>query len=1202
MNSSGLSPLRSPAGEGTTHEGGATDHHHSSVIHISQADEAADAAAVSSGEEEEPEEQGDDGVGQALSAYNSNHNSVLQLGDRLRPLRASTPVISVTSLYEGPTGEPAGIHVRESYYDPELEQLFPVTRPGQIAGLPPLPPASAPTSSQSSLRPGTNTPSKSSPLSSSARGSERSVQRAFEQPSNSSLGSMSRLPVPPPLPNSPSPTWSLSSSTSTADRLDYTQAGLAPLSTTLTPSTGGQRVAAAGAANSSLLNVGLAAARRGSLSVPCVRAGTDAPTPPPSDSDGVSRSTGAIDRALARIAAANLDNGTFSSSSSTCSGSDDGNGTGIPGLQSSMASSCSANASETRGSNTAPIKIPAMLLDSHLPAPNDDGGSDTYRAANQHPAPLTASMSTQSGTPLVIVSDMHNVSLGPSEDIANNRPKQSKSAVHGSINSVRSDLSHAEQTVASWWPYVWRAWNALILGIQLFDLIYIPMLIAWTCTLATPFWIIINYLADICLLFNVCVMSMRPFRDQYGLLITYPATVRRHYFEQQWGWMKLLGSIPFDVIPLILSALSAKSSAAANGHEAAGSSFSSIWFSGPGVDVVSEAGLSCRLSDGAAYLSHTTENMPAGLMMWALLRATRHLVLGQFLTVVSDWQVPNIHVLYSRLVKKLLGFLWLSHVDACMFWLLCYREDTPASWINTSDLGLVANGTAPSLGSRWLASVYSAQQALFFSFRTTTTDLENLYCTLELLCGAIVGGSIFGSITNVIQSMDTNAALDRKAEKQTFRMKYLRSFMRARKFDPELQIRVRQHNELEWIRHKGMDEDKLFGGLPKSLRQEVCNHLYLDLVSNVPLFRDTDMAFRHSLTRVMRCITLQEGFYVFRQNDDGQEMYFVRSGEVEVIATEDDKVIARLSAGSYFGEIAIFEACRRTASVRTSTITELCVLTKDDFDFILQQYPKVARAITKSIAEKKAADRKRAEERKRRLAEEAANKKRAQVETQKQHKRQVLDDLLRIRPRVKSKALHEQPAPKEAAEGGERRASQGIQGLSAAPRRSVTSQMFEVLRRGSRSPSHNGSIASSSANGNPPRLDVSPPRATFQLTVPDEDNDEHTSSSAGLFQSAHARSKSAQMLRSPATPTMQHSRSVDERGDVTDDGTGTSPPRMKASSSIAFGMLTSPFATLRQGSHSGGSGKSSSSGTGLTRQDKHGSQKIPSDPEGDSSP
>jgi voltage-gated potassium channel len=45
-------------------------------------------------------------------------------------------------------------------------------------------------------------------------------------------------------------------------------------------------------------------------------------------------------------------------------------------------------------------------------------------------------------------------------------------------------------------------------------------------------------------------------------------------------------------------------------------------------------------------------------------------------------------------------------------------------------------------------------------------------------------------------------------------------------------------------------------------------------------------------------------------------MYFIKSGVVEVIATDSQTRIAYLSDGDYFGEIGILLKERRTASIR----------------------------------------------------------------------------------------------------------------------------------------------------------------------------------------------------------------------------------------------------------------------------------------------
>lgn len=88
-----------------------------------------------------------------------------------------------------------------------------------------------------------------------------------------------------------------------------------------------------------------------------------------------------------------------------------------------------------------------------------------------------------------------------------------------------------------------------------------------------------------------------------------------------------------------------------------------------------------------------------------------------------------------------------------------------------------------------MIGLYASQKAMFFSFRSVKTVPEKVYGIVELLTGALVNGSIFGNITNLIQSMDKHAAFDKKLEKQNYRMDFLRRYMRARHFPAELQRR-----------------------------------------------------------------------------------------------------------------------------------------------------------------------------------------------------------------------------------------------------------------------------------------------------------------------------------------------------------------------------------------------------------------------------
>lgn len=74
-------------------------------------------------------------------------------------------------------------------------------------------------------------------------------------------------------------------------------------------------------------------------------------------------------------------------------------------------------------------------------------------------------------------------------------------------------------------------------------------------------------------------------------------------------------------------------------------------------------------------------------------------------------------------------------------------------------------------------------------------------------------------------------------------------------------------------------------------------------------------------------VLFEPGQDIVREGEIGRELYIIRSGEVEVrkrrAGGPGSDVVATLGAGDRFGEVAVFEGVRRTATVRAVTRVEL---------------------------------------------------------------------------------------------------------------------------------------------------------------------------------------------------------------------------------------------------------------------------------------
>ncbi|KAJ3413939.1 Cyclic nucleotide-gated olfactory channel [Chytridiales sp. JEL 0842] len=344
-----------------------------------------------------------------------------------------------------------------------------------------------------------------------------------------------------------------------------------------------------------------------------------------------------------------------------------------------------------------------------------------------------------------------------------------------------------------------------------------------------------------------------------------------------------------------------------------------------------------------------TESLPY-FQTWSLLMFIK-LIFRTPYKRIYDFTFPGIALPISRLIKTIVILMLIGHIDACLFWRIDRSLTAEVRWID-DHLTPSYTDTPTKFRTQYLVSYLSALRSLVLKLRDARNDTENTYVIFEFLAGILAYGTVFGNIHSIVEMLDNTAVLTHAEEQHKFKMEWLKSYMRQKKLKPELQQMVIAYKEIQWQRSKGMDESLLFSDVPKTIQQEIKNFLYLDLVKKVPAFSDTDANFQNLLTFKIKAIIVLSGWFIFRKGDEGEEMYFIKSGQVEIVG-DNGIVFVTLSTGSFFGEIALFEACKRTASARAKGDVELCTLRKEDFEHIMNAYPVVAEKIRQTIRERK---------------------------------------------------------------------------------------------------------------------------------------------------------------------------------------------------------------------------------------------------------
>jgi CRP-like cAMP-binding protein len=121
-------------------------------------------------------------------------------------------------------------------------------------------------------------------------------------------------------------------------------------------------------------------------------------------------------------------------------------------------------------------------------------------------------------------------------------------------------------------------------------------------------------------------------------------------------------------------------------------------------------------------------------------------------------------------------------------------------------------------------------------------------------------------------------------------------------------------------------------------------------LERVPLFAGLSHREREQVARRADTVDLPAGRHLLDEGRLPHEFFVILDGEVEV--THEGQRVATLGPGDFFGEIALIEHTRRTASVVATSPTTLVVMSPHDFEAVRRELPAVAERIDAAIRER----------------------------------------------------------------------------------------------------------------------------------------------------------------------------------------------------------------------------------------------------------
>lgn len=113
----------------------------------------------------------------------------------------------------------------------------------------------------------------------------------------------------------------------------------------------------------------------------------------------------------------------------------------------------------------------------------------------------------------------------------------------------------------------------------------------------------------------------------------------------------------------------------------------------------------------------------------------------------------------------------------------------------------------------------------------------------------------------------------------------------------------------------------------------------INVIKSSPLFFELFDEEIDSIVEDCEVLTLEKGDYIFREGDEGDEIYLILSGGAFV--QKGDVKFVELKKGDLFGEMVLLDERKRTADIVSTNYTDVLVLSYEVIFGLFKKNPKI---------------------------------------------------------------------------------------------------------------------------------------------------------------------------------------------------------------------------------------------------------------------
>jgi len=212
---------------------------------------------------------------------------------------------------------------------------------------------------------------------------------------------------------------------------------------------------------------------------------------------------------------------------------------------------------------------------------------------------------------------------------------------------------------------------------------------------------------------------------------------------------------------------------------------------------------------------------------------------------------------------------------------------------------------------------------------------EKVYGTIILTLSIGIFSYFVGKISVTVSLIDKD-----EAEHKAMRLAITR-YLKDRAVPKGTTYRALRHVEYSWVRcmqDSRKSNTRIDRGIldhfSEPLKNEISEHIYGRVLNQVPIFQLFESALIRKISRSVETFIYAPDDTVLQEEEHSTELYFLQRGSAEVYHQKTQHTytlleVSAMQSGRYFGEVAFFIGCARTASVRCLKFCDLLRLKRE---------------------------------------------------------------------------------------------------------------------------------------------------------------------------------------------------------------------------------------------------------------------------------